>query len=586
MCGLLGAFNPNRPIFAGEIDRARRGVDLQSHRGPDGLTEFRAAHIVMLHNRLEISSLGETSRQPFRLGELTCCFNGEIYNYGSLCTSKDDGPIARQEGMAVLRTWKRLGWRAPNELDGEFAIAIYDGASNVLHLARDRSGVKPLHYAFGEDGTVFYASEVRSLIGCLQVRPEVDLAALRRLLVLNEWNPSHRGYFANIGVVMPGACVTFDGRRDESRWYSQGAIVDHMRPDQTKEDLQRALEEAVHSRMQQSEWPVYVSLSGGVDSSAIAAIAHSMPNRGGVRALSISYASGETGSDLHAVELFQRRYPGTQADVVNLDVNCGDSEWSDLTDRLAEPVCDSVPFVLDAFYSDVHKRGIKVVVSGEGADDYWFGYPSECSQVGYSHFLKAYADLSRRTSSWRVGEWRNGLFTSSSVLERECITETMDWLNANAERLLESVNGIEVSGLTLAVWGPLRRNLHQLDILASRYGIEARVPYCAKRLVDAALRMAEKPEPWRFNKGWIRDAPALSLVPEIAGRAKSSFAEIRLQLEQTRRELDIAIEEIVECRAFEGILSIEKDQLVDFLTASPRAFFTLRGIAKFYSRYA
>ncbi len=187
MCGIAGLFHPTNPK---PIDPARivAMTDVQAHRGPDGSGVWTALGVGLGHRRLSIIDVGG-SPQPMALpGEqVVITFNGEIYNFADLRAElRARGAVFRTQGdtEVLLHAWAAWGPDMLARLNGMFAFAIYDAGRQALFVARDRMGVKPLHYVELADGAVAFASELKGLLAHPMVRRSPDVAAIEDYMAL------------------------------------------------------------------------------------------------------------------------------------------------------------------------------------------------------------------------------------------------------------------------------------------------------------------------------------------------------------------------------------------------------------------
>ena len=276
MCGICGKiyFDPSRAVDPGLI---RRMTDVLGHRGPDDSGIFTAGGAGLGHRRLSIIDLSAAGRQPMENedGTLRIVFNGEIYNYRELrpgLEARGHRFVSQTDTEVVLHLFEELGAGCVEHLRGMFALAIWNSRTRELFLARDRAGKKPLSYAV-VDGSLIFASELKSLILDPALRPEVDPVAVHEYLTY-QYVPGPRTIYAGVCKLPPAHTLTMrDGRVTISRYWRL-SYQNQLRLPRTEDYCERLREvftEAVKIRLR-SDVPLGAFLSGGVDSSATVAV--------------------------------------------------------------------------------------------------------------------------------------------------------------------------------------------------------------------------------------------------------------------------------------------------------------------------
>ncbi len=374
MCGICGFF-----CDAGGVgdspERLDRMIAALAHRGPDGSGRFHADGIGLGHARLSIIDL-EGGRQPLSNEDesLVLVCNGEIYNYRELRSGLlERGHRFRtaSDSEVILHLWEEQGERCLDQLRGMFAFALYDRKSRQIFLARDRFGQKPLYYYQDAQGLIF-ASEIKSILCHPQVPRELDVAALDGFLFY-QFVPDERTLFQGIRAVPPAGYAVVSQQRCEIRRY--------WNPQQDKTDLgayspaervtatETALLDAVQSHLV-SDVPVGIFLSGGIDSSLLAAMAGKTVS-GKMKSFSIGFDDQRYDETEYA--RIAAKHAGTEHTVFRFnpdEVMAGIHELSGLMDQ---PLADDAALPL-LFLSRQAAREIKVVLTGDGGDELFAGY--------------------------------------------------------------------------------------------------------------------------------------------------------------------------------------------------------------------
>ena len=374
MCGIAGLFHPASPK---PVDPARivAMTDAQAHRGPDGSGVWTALGIGLGHRRLSIIDVAG-SPQPMALpGEgHVVTYNGEIYNFAELraeLTAR--GAVFRTQGdtEVLLHAWTAWGPDMLARLNGMFAFAIYDADRQSLFVARDRMGVKPLHYVELADGAVAFASELKGLLAHPLVRRTPDLTAIEDYMALG-YVPDDACIVAGVRKLPAGHFLWLQRGRpvpEPVRWWD---IDFSTRAKGSTRDLQAELvermREGVRSRMV-ADVPLGAFLSGGVDSSAVVALM-AEASRAPVQTCTIGF--DESGHDERgpAGEIAARFATDHAVRTVRSD----DFALIDtLVGAFDEPFADASALATYRVCALARER-VTVALSGDGADEALAGY--------------------------------------------------------------------------------------------------------------------------------------------------------------------------------------------------------------------
>jgi asparagine synthase (glutamine-hydrolysing) len=377
MCGITGFFSRDGDI-AGLTEDLSRAVATLAHRGPDdeGVWTGRAG-AGLGHRRLSIIDLTRRGHQPMvsRDGHLTMVFNGEIYNYAEIRESLQPLGHALEgsgDSEVILAAFQQWGPRAVERFVGMFAIALWNERDRVLHLVRDRVGVKPLYY--GWDGrTLWFGSELKALRAYRHWRPRLDRQALGEFLQYG-YISAPRSIYAQVRSVPPGCWVELRAGGEPATvpyWTVTGSAKEAAGgDDETLEaELESLLTDAFRYRLV-SDVPVGMFLSGGVDSSLVTAILARESSQP-LHTFTIGF------NDEHRDESAWARkvadHLGTRHTEYILEVNEAlglAREWGSLFD---EPFADAsgLPTLL---VSKLARSEVKVALSADGGDELFMGY--------------------------------------------------------------------------------------------------------------------------------------------------------------------------------------------------------------------
>ncbi len=375
MCGIVGCFSKRR-FDSLEKDLGSASAIL-AHRGPDdaGLFVDANAGVGLAHRRLSILDLSEAGRQPMAAedGATRIVYNGEIYNFQSIrdaLTSLGHRFQSRTDTEVALKAYQQWGPACLEKFIGMFALAIWDGEKRRLFLARDRLGIKPLFY-YHRDGVFLFGSELKALAAFEAFDKQVDPGAVPLFLHYN-YIPSPGTIFRHARKLPPGHFMTVEGERIEIRRYwripdaSGAPSVDE---EAALDQLDRLLTRAVSDRLI-SDAPLGALLSGGVDSSLVAALMQKA-SADPIRTFTIGFEETAYNEAHWAARI--ARHLGSRHTELRATPGDALSIVSRLPEIYDEPFADSsaIPTLL---VSRLTRSRVTVALSGDGGDEQFCGY--------------------------------------------------------------------------------------------------------------------------------------------------------------------------------------------------------------------
>lgn len=501
-------------------------ADTLRHRGPDSEGFYVDEGIALGVRRLRVIDL-ETGDQPIQNedGTVWAALNGEIYNFQTLRSRLQTLGHAfrtRSDTEVLVHAYEEYGVDCVSHLDGMFALAIWDVEQRTLLLARDRMGEKPLYYHAGRDAFVF-GSELRALLAHPAVPRELNFESLNRYLAF-EYVPAPYSILADIEKLAPGQRLTVGpGRKVEIATYWDLSLVpdESMTTDEWARALREQLERSVRAELV-SDVPLGLFLSGGIDSSAMTAIAARASDGRSVKTFSLGFA--EPSYDERPFARAVARYCGTDHTEVEFSAKDADMLLERVGELLDEPLVDS-SFLLLYRLSQEARRSVTVVLSGDGGDELFGGYPTfladraarwlervpEWARHGAARAVNRLAPSSRYGSvefllkqffrglpyppETRTQLWLGGLTPSerSALLSegarkacREC--EPFEELASAVARApaLDAVDQLIYQHCKFYLAG---QNLVTVDRAAMACGLEVRAPFLDRALVELACRI-------------------------------------------------------------------------------------------------
>lgn len=536
MCGIAGFISPARADAAALVPMLAR----IAHRGPDGQGTFVEGPAALGHCRLAIIDL-QGGAQPLYSEDknFVVVFNGEIYNYRELTTeltALGHTFTTRTDTEVLLHGWEQWGRELLPRLRGMFAFALWDRRAQVLFCARDMFGIKPLYYCRCADGTLLFASEIKAFLDHPSFEKQLNTAQLP-LYLSCQYSPGRDTFFAGVQKLLPGHFLEFsEGIVRTTRWVQPAFLPGDTPP--APDELEAVLRQSAEAH-KIADVEVAGFLSGGVDSAYLTALARP------ARTYTISYAEPKYD------ESFPARALARNLGLRNRVRCISPGEFWDAVPavqyHMDEPMADAAAVAL-YFLNREAARDVKVVLSGEGADELFGGY-------------NIYRDPF--TARWynRLPPWlRGGLGAAASLLppgpgvnflvrrglslEERYFGPTALLTEREKRRLLPGYEGDgDPVCLTESSWDmtegqdPVTR-MQQVDLqlwlagdillkadkMSMAHSLELRVPYLDKEVfaLAAALPAAAKANA-RMTKIALRQAAARTLPPAAAARKKLGF---------------------------------------------------------------
>jgi asparagine synthase (glutamine-hydrolysing) len=369
MCGVAGIVRSEERELVDE-GAILRMVAAIRHRGPDGYGLLLDGGAALASARLAIFDI-PGGWQPIEVaqGGRAIVYNGEVYNHLELRAELEAAGerfATTTDTEVVLRLIERDGLAALDRFNGQFVFALWDRDARRLTLVRDRFGVRPLHYALLDDGSLVFASEAKGLFASGEVAAEPDLEGIDDVFTL--WGPrAPRTAFRGVSQLEPGGILVWErGRIVEQRlwWTPEFGSADGGG------DLEELLRDSVRLRLR-ADVPVGAYLSGGLDSSLITALAQQETDHQ-LRTFSVAFRDPQYDESRHQLEVAEAI--GTKHHVLEIGTAEIAGAFPDVVQHAEAPLIRTAPVPLYLLARDVRANGITVVATGEGADELFWGY--------------------------------------------------------------------------------------------------------------------------------------------------------------------------------------------------------------------
>ncbi|MEJ7623929.1 MAG: asparagine synthase (glutamine-hydrolyzing) [Pyrinomonadaceae bacterium] len=558
MCGIVGI--ALSPTSGRSVDRASliRMRDCVHHRGPDDGGVFVDGLIGLGHRRLSIVDVAHGA-QPMASGGGTIVYNGEIYDHAD---SRERLAVRghrfenHSDTETILHLYQEYGRDCVDHLRGMFAFAIWDKSSRELLLARDRFGVKPLYYIHDDEGSLFFASEIKALLEAGATKPQINFSALPDQFA-NHGTSGDETLFAGIKRLAPGHTLVWkDGRIDIREFWDLKFEPKHeVRSDGEFIDEWRELfRESVRLRLM-ADVPLGMFLSGGIDSSAIAAMMSTMVSDP-IKTFSVGFREREA-NELEYARLVADKF-GTEHHEVIISPRQFFDALPNLVWHEDEPIgfIASVPLY---FVSKLAQQHVKVVLTGEGSDETLAGYGRYAKALKLLSYGDRYESLApafvrnavrggvatlpdglnrklNRTFLTRESDIENLFFDNFAVFPKAMQRDLFS--TATRSRIVDEnpysrqnqyIEGSDATDvLDQLLYADTKTYLHELlmkqDQMSMAASIESRVPFLDHKLVEFTSRMPREMKLRGGTTKWIlREAMKVILPHEILHRPKMGF---------------------------------------------------------------
>ncbi len=554
MCGICGQFN-----FASSAPVSHRTIQAMTntlvHRGPDDEGFYLDGPLGFGFRRLSIIDL-EGGHQPMsdEQESVWVVFNGEIYNflelrdelqgYGHRFRTQCDTEV-------IVNGYKQWGDEVFNHLNGMFGVAIWDSRRRRLVIARDPFGIKLIYYRVA-NGKVTFGSEIRPVLAATGQMPEIDTTAIN-LFLRYRYTPSPYTLYEGIRKLAPGTMLSFeDGKWSLTRWYRYRPV-----PFSPMKSVHEAQEELAHlyklamKRHLLSDVPVGLLLSGGVDSTLLLALMNLHGEQW--RTYTVGYGTQFKDDELSDAEKTARHFSARHTSVL-LDRKAFDEALPEIVASLEEPIASSsvVPMY---FVCKRARETVKVALMGQGPDELFGGYRRHLG-VQYGRLWRFMPDWLQRSATAAVSILPRNETLKRGLHSLDISDRMRRYQNVLSLMPADKIDGLFQGGVlaegagdeVLKCWDDfydltedttelggfqfleLRSTLPDellmyADKLSMAHGLEVRVPYLDKEIVEFAERLAPSLKLRMGAQKWIHRRVCREIIPaDVLRRKKRGFA--------------------------------------------------------------
>jgi len=474
------------------------------------------------HRRLAIIDLSPAGHQPMHdcSKRYSIVFNGTIYNYPALretLIGKGFKFNSHSDTEVIINAYACWGESCVEQLHGMFAFAIWDSRQRKLFLARDRMGIKPLYYAVSGQG-FYFASNPQALLATGLFATDIDAVGLHHQLSLHAVIPAPRTLIKSIKKCRPAyhMTVTPDGKCEESRYWSllSKRPLQPMSAQDWNDAIHDSLMQAVKKRLTIADVPVGVLLSGGLDSSLLVALL-AEAGQSDIRTYSIGFEDQpeERGNEFEFSDPVAARYSSDHQKflIPNAEVL---TRLPEAVKAMAEPMFgqDAVAFYL---LSEQVAKSVKVVQSGQGADEvfagyFWYAQMEAAEGTALERFSNQYVDREHDEFCETVAPAYRAEDYTSELIEEQLNTD-------QADSFMDAVLRFDVT--TLVVDDPVKR----VDNMTMAWGLEARVPFLDHQLVELAAACPPELKLKHEGKGVLKEIARGRIPDAVIDRPKGYF---------------------------------------------------------------
>ena len=511
MCGIAGFIDLEKNKSEGESLITSMLYSIK-HRGPD-FSDFKWVDdgIMLGHNRLSILDLSEDGNQPFCYNHFTIVFNGEVYNYLELKKELEKKGYrfkTKTDTEVIIVAYQEWGSDCVNRFVGMWAFAIWDNIEKKLFCSRDRFGIKPFYY-FISNNSFYFASEVKALKQVKNFPASIDSEMISLFLHLGWHTYSEKTLYSNIFLIPSGCNLTIN--RDLKITLDRYWDIDLIKPklkiseEEATKEVKRLFENSIDLHMR-SDVPVGTTLSGGIDSSAITSVvAERFPDYP-LNSFSIYYTTEKNMDEREFINAMVKKYNN----ITSIQKEPSEQEiLNELDHFLAH---QDFPLLGSSFLSHffvmkmAKEKGMKVLLDGQGADEYFVGYLRSFyrivgAQIASKKGIEIFkAHIDREGYDIKESLSRFGKCILSSVVDDQKMLEieylySQDFISNNRKIpfQVKHQKGEKLNEFlyNLLFYSELPRLLNYTDLNSMYYSFESRVPFLDHRLVEFLFQIPD-----------------------------------------------------------------------------------------------
>ncbi|MFY9069851.1 asparagine synthase (glutamine-hydrolyzing) [Aliarcobacter butzleri] len=529
MCGILGTNFLN--------ERFDKSLELLHHRGPDFQNSIKIGNKQFGHTRLAIIDLDEEANQPMIFDDILLVFNGEIYNYKELihvehleCKTKSDSEV-------LIRLYQKYGFDFLNKLNGMFSFCIYDMKKDLYFCARDRYGKKPFFYYF-KDNKFIFSSSVKSILNLLDYKPNLNKVALSKYMQYFV-SFGEDSFYQDIFKLEASTYLIYESNKSrelqKKKYYKINTYKAIKDEKQALNDIEELLFKSVEYRLN-SDVEVASLLSGGIDSSLISALYTKISGKK-INTFSIGYDEYKNYCELDFAQI-TANYINSNHHPVEINQKEYINHFEQTLDLLEEPHGDSAAIPLNILTKQIHKAGIKTVLSGEGSDEIFLGYDNYAKFLKYYEFEKSLSNEQNLFLNDIIGALQNNTKESEylrRIVKKQNLYNSFGeiYTDIQRKRLFKKVPTFKseiakqdpvdwMSYIDLKIW--LGESLlSKVDRISMGNSLEVRTPFLDFNLVNYMFSVESHIKVGDTNKYLLKKIASKYIPETIINRTKKGF---------------------------------------------------------------
>ena len=523
MCGIHGFFTSNQN--QDENNRLiRKMVASTNHRGPD-YSGIEVLHPVYFgHNRLSIIDLNPEANQPMNFGKYWIVFNGEIYNYKEIKAELIQKGVrfsTSSDTEVILKSYDFYGEKCIEKFIGMWAFSIFNSEENSLFCSRDRFGIKPFYFIYHNE-EFFFSSEIKSLKTTPYFSSNLNLSQVNKGLQLGWVGYKNETYFSGIQTLEPGHNLVLKNKKlSISKYWSYPSNQKSISNNEAVAEFKELFDDSIKLHVR-SDVPIGATLSGGIDSSSIVSSLLKNSLSSNLETFSIYYDSTKGFDERPFIRTIEQKYPKQfHLNYYSPNEQEIEKDFDAISYSMDFPLSGSSPISQYYVMKLAKEKGIKVILSGQGADDYMGGYMHSYYRL-YAEWMKhfQFGKLSKGIKDYKkIHEANSSKLTNvlmksalSSFMSEDAIYnfEYKNYLpflgNQKKEwNTFENFSSSKLNEFHFALmnYSSLPTLLHYEDRNSMAHSIESRVPFLDHRLVELLFQF---PDDLKINNGWTKFA--------------------------------------------------------------------------------
>jgi asparagine synthase (glutamine-hydrolysing) len=544
MCGINGFIDQSLSFEKG-MSVLKTMANITTHRGPDNTSYYHKNNCFLAHNRLSIIDLSNEGNQPMQYGNLTTVFNGEIYNYKEIkleLQKKNYIFKSNSDTEVILISFKEWGSDCVNRFVGMWSFVIYNNETFELFCSRDRFGIKPFYFIH-EGNNFYFSSEVKALKKTRLFTNDINVSQIKKAIQLGWLSYQNETMFSKVNQLEPATNMILTGGRIFKSEYWK--ISNNIKSGLTQQDIITKFREQVIDSLKlhvRSDVQVGATLSGGIDSSSIVSGILNQNLLSNINTFTIFYDEpGDVDERPFANSVIDKYRSRIEPHFLKPNQEHVADQFDSITYHNDFPLLGSSPISQYFIMQEISRFGIKVILSGQGADDYLGGYMHSyyrlyAELIGEGKFgvLFHEAKLHSEFQNLNINSWlkivyksfASFFFNEGKLLEMEYkygLANLFLHKNIQLNNKFNTTHKFDQVHEAMLKFSSLPGLLHYEDRNSMAFSIESRVPFLDHRLVETAFTL---PVEYKINNGytkWILRQAMKDMLPEKIYRRKDKI---------------------------------------------------------------